>query len=367
MIIAWIFGTIVFIYCLFVLYLWLGWEQIELGEDEEYLPSVAVIIPVRNEAETIRPLLQDLFGQTYKGMWEMVVVNDHSEDHTIQVVKNEFKGKANCHLLELEGDEGKKAALAMGIANTQASIILTIDGDCRVRPEWIKAMTSAFSNSTQMVSGPVGFTNNAGLFHQMQVIEFASLIGSGAALIGWHKPVMANGANLAFRKSAFEAVGGYNDSTTASGDDVFLLHKIAEKYPDSVAFARNEEAIVRTQTPGSFKRFWQQRKRWASKWKAYSDGLTRAIAVFIFIVSLSMGALPVLVASGVVSLFTWLNLLVAKSFFDYFFLRQIVKFSGAKMNLPAFLLLQLIYPYYVVSTALFSFRKTYSWKGRKVK
>lgn len=365
MMLEWFFIALVVLYCMFILYLWLGWERLEITSNDEYLPSVAVVIPVRNEADNIQLLLNDLQKQTYRGPWEVIVVNDHSEDNTAEWVQSLANGNW-CTLLELQQEEGKKAALAMGIYQTQAEVILTTDGDCRVGNEWISSMICAFQEEVHMVSGPVGFGKGTNLFHHMQVIEFASLIGSGAALIGWQKPVMANGANLAFRKSAFEEVDGYGGATTASGDDVFLLHKIAKRYPGSVVFARHEDALVQTHSLKSVKAFGQQRKRWASKWRAYSDNLTKGVAVLVFLLSLSMGMLPILAAFSVVGLFLWLNLLVAKSFFDYFFLRQIIKFSNSKMNMVAFLLLQLVYPYYVVFTALFSFRKMYTWKGRKV-
>lgn len=367
MMLEWVLAAIVILYCVFVLYLWLGWERIGINSNDEFQPSVAVIVPVRNEEKNIAQLLSDLLQQTYKGKWEIIVVNDHSEDNTVISVNNLSKGSINLKVLELEQGEGKKAALVLGIESTDSEIILTTDGDCRVGKRWIEAMVKAFQKDIHMVSGPVGFVHQIGLFHHMQVIEFASLIGSGAALIGWGKPIMANGANLAFRKSSFEKVQGYSGATTASGDDVFLLHKIAHRYPNPIAFAKQADAIVQTLALSNWKAFWLQRKRWASKWKAYSDLLTKGIAVLVFILSLGLGILPVLVAFGIVDIFTWLNLLIAKSFFDYFFLISVVRFSGSNMSLTAFFLLQLLHPYYVVLTALFSFGKTYTWKERKVR
>lgn len=364
MMIEWLFVAIVVIYCLLILYLWLGWERIEVTSNEGGLPSVAVIIPVRNEEATISELLQGLDKQTYLGGLEVIVVNDHSEDNTVAIA-SKFE---NIKLLELVDEHGKKAALTYGIKTTRAEIIITTDGDCRVEPQWVEAMVSSFKNGTQLVSGPVGFEKQSGVFHKMQVIEFASLIGSGASLIGWGKPVMANGANIAFRRSTFVEVGGYaGNEQTASGDDIFLLHKIAQSYPGSIAFAKKEEAVVRTLSLKSIKAFWQQRKRWASKWKAYNDIQTSGVAVLVFFISLSFVAMPILVALWAFGLFGWLNLLIAKAFFDFFYLRQIIRFSGNRFNVFAFILLQVVYPLYVVLTALFSFGKTYTWKGRKVR
>lgn len=367
MIIEWVLGGIVLMYCLMILYLWLGWENIEVFEDDEYLPSVVVIVPVRNEAEGIHLLVNDMQKQTYKGSWQAIIVDDDSNDATVQIVTNLISDDKRFLLLELKGNKGKKSALARGIAESSAEVILTTDGDCRMGPEWMEAMVSAFQKNIQMVSGPVGFGNKRGLFHQMQVIEFASLIGSGAAMIGWEKPIMANGANLAFKRSAYDLVGGYEgNGAIASGDDVFLLHQINRKFVNSIAFAKNPKAIVETASLKSLRSFWQQRKRWASKWKAYSDTLTKGIAVLVFLMSFSFALMPILAISKTIGVFVWLNLLVAKSFFDFFFLRQIVRFSGSRIRFIAFLFLQLIHPFYVIATALFSLGKTYTWKGRTV-
>lgn len=364
MILEWLLAAAVLIYCLLMLYLWLGWERVEITSTKEYLPSVSIIVPLRNEEATIGALLKGLDEQTYNGELEIIVVNDHSEDNTA-IIASKFK---HVKLLELVNNKGKKAALTYGIENSTAEIILTTDGDCEVGTHWVVTMVSCFTETTKLVSGPVGFVKQQGLFHAMQVIEFASLIGSGASLIGWRKPVMANGANLAFRRSAFVELGGYSgNEQTASGDDVFLLHKIAQAYPGTIAFAKKEEALVYTYSLKTPKAFWQQRKRWASKWGAYNDTSSQIIALMVFLISLTMAALPILVAAGALSLFTWLNMLLAKAFFDYFFLRQIVNFSGRRIHLIAFILLQVIHPFYVVLTALFSFGKTYAWKGRIVK
>ena len=148
---------------------------------------------------------------------------------------------------------------------------------------------------------------------------------------------------------------------------MFLLHKIVKKYPDSVVFVMQQSAIIQTNAQRSLHSFINQRIRWASKWKAYSQGFTQRIALLVFVVSLSLVIFPFLVMFQKVSLYFWLNLLIIKSFFDFLFIRQVTRFLKDKINLPAFLLLQLFYPFYIVLTTLFSFQKSYYWKGRQVK
>jgi hypothetical protein len=179
---------------------------------------------------------------------------------------------------------------------------------------------------------------------------------------------MVNGANLGFRKTAFLEVGGFDgNANIASGDDIFLLHKIINKFPQGVAFAKQKGAIIETIAQPSLNLFINQRIRWASKWKFYTNMHTKATAVFIFMVSFGLVAFPFMVKFNVSALFFWANLIVIKAFFDFFFIKQINQFMGDKINLAPFVLLQVVYPFYIVFTALFSFQKTYSWKGRKTK
>ncbi len=361
------FSFLVFIYCISIIYMWMGWERIPMLNDNEATPPVTVLIPIRNEAVTIKNLLKSLLNQTYAGEVEVIIIDDHSEDESNKIVKSFVAHNINFKLIELEEKLGKKAAIASGVSQARTDIILTIDGDCLAPPTWVEAMVKTFGEHTQMVSGSVKFKEEPSLFNQLQRIEFTSLIGSGAALIGWGKPLMANGANLGFRKTAFLEVGGFaGNEETASGDDVFLLHKIAAKFPKSVAFVKQEEAIIETLAQPSLKLFMQQRIRWASKWKAYTDLFTKTTAVLIFLLSLSMIVFPFITNFNRPSLFIWANLMIIKSLFDFYFIRQVAEFLKIKIGFIPFVLLQVLYPFYVVITAMVSFKKRYYWKGRTV-
>lgn len=77
----------------------------------------------------------------------------------------------------------------------------------------------------QLVSGSVVFKAE-NFIDRIYQMEFAPLIGVGAVSIELGNPTMANGANLAFRKTTFEKLKPYADNISIpSGDDVFLLQK----------------------------------------------------------------------------------------------------------------------------------------------
>ncbi len=126
--------------------------------------------------------------------------------------------------------------------------------------------------NTAFVSGPVEFMSNGSFFYEIQKLEFSSLIFVGAGLIGIKSPIICNAANLGFRKSVFFEVGGYNDNLLlSSGDDEFLMQKIARQTNYDIKFCLNKNAIAYTLPNENLSQFYQQRKRWASKGFHYVD------------------------------------------------------------------------------------------------
>ncbi|KXK27162.1 MAG: family 2 glycosyl transferase [Bacteroidetes bacterium OLB12] len=199
-------------------------------------PPVTVVVAMRNEAHNLRMLIPSLAQQTYAGKWELILVDDHSEDTSVQVaqaLQHEYP-QFTFTLIKSAGN-GKKQALAMGINAADGEIIVTTDADCELPPDWLADLVRSFKPTTQLVAGTVCLKNDATLFGNLQAVEFASVMAMGLGMLGWHKPVMCNGASLAFRKSAFDAVGGYTGNEhIASGDDEFLMRKISVQFPKSI-------------------------------------------------------------------------------------------------------------------------------------
>ena len=155
-----------------------GWDALT-NFTSHYKKGVSVLVAARDEAENIAALLSDLSQQTYEN-FEVIVVDDHSLDDTINIVKS----FPNVILLQAS-QEGKKAAIAEAVETAKYSIILTTDADCRVGSSWIEKMTSPFVNKqVELVIGPVAFHKEESGFEKAQSLEFMSLIASGAGAIG---------------------------------------------------------------------------------------------------------------------------------------------------------------------------------------
>lgn len=354
-----------------------AWQQLPVSDAPAgYIPDVrlSVIIPVRNEAENILLLLQDLEQQQYpKELVEVLVIDDHSEDKTVELV-NEYKASSTMiiRLLQLRDYPAmqlKKAAVQKGVETAHGELLVFTDGDCRVGQEWLRQYAYLYRlQQPYFISGPVSFQNTNTLFEKMQLVEFSSLIGIGGASIGMGKPNMCNGANLAYRKDIFNSVAGFTgNESIASGDDEFLLHKVHEQYPGKVAFLKNTKSIVYTNACKTLVSFVWQRVRWASKWQSYQRLDVQLVAVAVFLVNFLLFLSIALVLAGSLPLWIFIGAYASKFAVDFLFLKQVLGFLGKRRYLWYMLPLQLVYVPYVVFTGTCGLLGRYRWKGRTIR
>jgi biofilm PGA synthesis N-glycosyltransferase PgaC len=361
------------IYYIFILFIIYGWEKIKAPFEYEILDElsfISVVIAVRNEERNISRLLNRLAKQSFpKGQFEIIIVDDNSEDKTVEEIQK-FTIHEQLNIKLLKNDIGanqsktpKKAALRKGIEASKGDIIVMTDGDCWFGEDWLKSITSAFNNKgTMFVSGPVALKGNNSLLSEIQSLEFSSLIGSGAALIGLNYPLMCNGANLAFRKKVFYEVKGYEDNT--SGDDVFLMQKIHTLFKKSIVFQKDHRSVVYTFPQASVSELIQQRKRWASKWNKYLLPLSWALPVFLFMHYVSF--LAAIIAMILAPQFLWeISLLIFfKIILDYIILKKAMVLCKLRLNFWIFLLSEFLYPFYALSIGILVHFGNYRWKGR---
>lgn len=352
------------LYFLCLLALLYGWEKML----QQHIPIsdqrlvISVIVPLRNEQHYVNQLVDSLRKQNYPlACLQVIFVNDHSGDETKNLLINL---PPNFFVFDLNESSGKKAAISLGVKKANGEIIVTTDADCTHHPDWLQTINSQFSNPRlQLLVGPV-VIQAKNFYSRLQALEFSSLIGSGAALLQWNISTMANGANLAFRREAFLSVNGYEGNQhIASGDDEFLLRKIHQKFPDGIFFNNIESSIVFTEPQPTLALFFQQRIRWASKWKHNSSLLTNLIAVIVFL--FQVGILLLLVSVSICPNRPLQIMVFSKFAIDGIFLWRISAFLKTRFSFMTFIVLEILYPIYVIVIALLSQFVSYKWKGRR--
>lgn len=350
---------------LVLIMVWNSWKSSDIERPEI---SISVIVPFRNEKKALSKLISGLKGQSHTS-FEVIFINDHSEDESLIVLKELLKGvHFTYHVHSLEVDFGKKAAIRKGIQVANHELMITTDADCSAGPNWLKGMSSPFNESSlQMLVGPVGLVGDS-FWQKMQSIEFSSLIGTGGSFLRLKTPIMSNGANLAYRKNAFESVNGFDGiQGTPSGDDELLMNKVNKAFPNSIQFQKSRQAIVISEAMEGWSSFKQQRLRWASKWKVGFRLSTMFSAIAVFLVQLIQVGLIVQLFTSASNLELIASLLLFKLFIEFIFLWSVRRSLGQKMHGLAFLVNYLLYPFYAIYFGIAANFGKFHWKGRRYK
>ncbi len=107
-------------------------------------PAVSIVVPVRNEAGNIAPLVAEI-AKALAGQWvfEVVYVNDGSNDGTEAELKQLMAEHSWLRRVQHKLSCGQSAAVRSGVAAARASMVVTIDGDGQNDPTFIPAMLKA--------------------------------------------------------------------------------------------------------------------------------------------------------------------------------------------------------------------------------
>ena len=332
----------------------------------------SIVIPARNESANIKACIDSILAQNYSiNCFEVIVIDDFSEDDTAFIVSSMQALHENVRLLKLsdffkqdEIQSFKKKAIEKAVVHAKGDWIITTDADCIVPPNWLSLYHQyIIKESPVFVAAPVMFILEKTVLNTFQVLDFLALQGITAAAVGAGKHSMSNGANLAFEKSAFIAVGGYQGvDQIAIGDDMFLMHKMKKTLSNRIGYLFHPDAIVLTKAMPNWKDLIMQRIRWSSKARFYDDEsifwvlLLVYLYNFVFLILLLSGQYQLLCIS-----------LAFKTFFELYFLDSVSRFFKLQPSLQYFILFQPLHIAYTIIAGLFGQVKTYTWKGRRVK
>jgi cellulose synthase/poly-beta-1,6-N-acetylglucosamine synthase-like glycosyltransferase len=344
---------------------------------------LSIIIPARNEEANIENCLQSILKNNYPAhLFEIIVVDDHSEDNTANIVKK--YAAQNVKLISLKDfvtdkiNSYKKKAIEVAIAQASGTLIITTDADCIAPSTWLKTIASFYEEKKPaFIAAPVTIDCGWNFIQIFQSLDFMTLQGITAAVVHKKQMTMCNGANMAYERAAFYEVGGFAGiDNIASGDDMLLMHKIYKQYPDRVLFLKSKEAIVKTAPVNTIKQFFNQRIRWASKADKYDDKRILPVLVLVYFFNCLMLLLPIITLfnNAQYSMFNvqcsildfWLWMLLFKIVTELFFLYPVASFFGKKSMLWFFPLLQPFHICYTIIAGWLGKFGKYTWKERKV-
>jgi cellulose synthase/poly-beta-1,6-N-acetylglucosamine synthase-like glycosyltransferase len=272
-------------YCFLLFYFKSGFRRLPPGPGDE-TPSVTVVCSARNEEVNLPGLLRCLSLQKYPmEKLEFVLVDDRSSDGTAALLEQFARTHPHARTLRIPVGEKsgspKKRAITKAVALASGRIILTTDADCLPGPEWITGIVRCYDAETGMVLGYAPYRTDGPydtFFHRLLALEYFTMGAVAAATASMGHPTTCNGANLSFRKEAFDGVGGYGDGEKwLSGDDDLFMQRIHSMTDWKIRFAPSKKSAVPNAPPRNLRAFIRQRIRFSSKHLAYPSRMVAAL------------------------------------------------------------------------------------------
>ncbi len=165
-------------------------------------PFLSVIIPVYNAVDTLGEQLEALRRQSYKGEWELIIVNNRSTDGTVELVNNYRKIMPNLRLVHALGEQGKGYAANVGVKAAKSDGLIFSDADDVVASDWLHNMAEALE-SYDFIAGfvEVSTLNQDAIWRPTPPnYPMSPALGFLPGAIG---------CNMGFSRQAFKAVGGF--------------------------------------------------------------------------------------------------------------------------------------------------------------
>lgn len=217
------------------------------------MTTVAVVVPTRDGAERIGACVRALAGQT-RPPDEVVVVDNGSTDGTAEAAR--AAGARVVH----EAVPGSYAARNRGIAATTAEVVAFTDDDCEPEPEWLEHLVGAFDDDPDLAGagGEIVAASPPSTVAERWARE-RDVLSQASNWRHAYLPFFAT-ANAAYRRSALEAVGGF-EAALRSGGDVDLAWRVQAVAGGRLAFV--PEARVRHHHRTSLRGLLRQQRSYA--------------------------------------------------------------------------------------------------------
>ena len=226
---------------------------------------ISVIVCAKNEEENVKKYLPLLLNQNYP-LFEVVLIDDSSFDHTLDIFEDFAKNHSNIKLVKIQNNEAfwgnKKYALTLGIKAAKNEYLVFIDADCYPNStEWLANIASKFSKDKTIVLGYGGYEKVKGSFLNY-IIRYETLL-SAIQYFSWAKlgkPYMGVGRNMAYKREEFFKVNGFiNHIKIRSGDDDLFINEAATSKNTTTIYT--PESFTYSKPKYTFKEWFTQKRR----------------------------------------------------------------------------------------------------------
>jgi len=354
-----------------------GFDKVEEFRIQDHSPKhrFSIIIPFRDEATNLPPLLESLVALDYpSALFELLWINDDSTDASVELIQtfiatHNLNDSWKVYDNTRTSKSPKKDAIRLGVNHSKYDYILTTDADVVLPKYWLDCYDAYLQEHPKdLVVGPVKLNSVATFLDRYQAIDVLSLQGSTIGAFGLGMPFMCNAANMCYNKAVFLDLNPYqNNEQIASGDDVFLLEALLKQNPNQVGYLKSTQAMVSTKPVSSWAQLIHQRQRWASKSKSYRILSGKLVGVLVLLANLWVLLLPVLVMLNELNLKSALLFFLVKFSIDFLLVFKTARYFDETETMLSFLPSSILYPIVSVYVVFLSLIRPYSWKQRRYK
>lgn len=202
--------------------------------NQDYQPSVSVVVPVFNGERTIKTCLESIIGQDYSlEYFEIIIVDNNSNDSTCSIVQ-----EYPVQLIYERDIQTSYAARNKGIKSANGDIIVFTDADCRAAPNWLTQIVKPFSDPG--VVGVGGKVLDSQPQNDVEQFLFNLQMFSHYQKENSFLPVLMTN-NAAYRRDLLVEIGCFNANLFTAAD-IDLAWRMQLKTKGEVVY--NEEALI---------------------------------------------------------------------------------------------------------------------------
>ncbi len=250
-------------------------KELPKQQNRDIEAFVTVLIAAKNEAKQLEknllPILQQAYFKNNQPNFEVIVINDHSTDHSANILKEIAVKYSHFRYIDFQENStsSKKRALTKGIEQAKGKYLVFTDADCKPASKfWLHQMLQSFG-SKKIVLGYGGFYQRNSWLNKLQAYETFLTAMQYFSFAQILSPYMGVGRNIGYQKQAFTSNNGFsNHLHIASGDDDLFIQEVATKENTAICLAKN--AFTFSEAPSSYSSWIQQKKRHLSTSYSYS-------------------------------------------------------------------------------------------------
>ena len=333
--------------------------------NDSFNNSFSIIIAAKNEEKNINRLLDSLLKLNYPShLYEIIVANDNSNDRTEAIIRRYADSIKNLHLINISKQSGKligkKRALTQAIEIAQKQILVFTDADCEINQNWLCEINRHFTENTDFVAGYKELLYSNTFFSNLKNLENSAFLAVVAGSIGLNIGLSCTASNIAYRKTLFHKVNGFEGiGHIKSGDDDLMLQKMSKQIRN-MQFMFSEASIIKSYESKTTEEKIQTETRRGSKWKYYPLWVKMmTLFVFIFYFLVLLKAAKYLKRKKYSK---FINLLILRSLPEFFLVGAFLYKLKRTKYLLSFPIAALLYiPYYIFFGLKGTFGK-YRWK-----